>query len=259
MIGGICGDVIGSRLEFGHKTISPEFELLTEKNTFTDDTVFLIAMMDCVKNYSKNYKGYLINWCEKYPQVGYGANFETWLKSETKESYGSKGNGCLVRIIPMACLFKGEINKLDKEVEKIINFTHDSDDSFRWSKAVARTIYLARRGYSAGKILKDVEEVLDGIEFRNIYNITNKRSELAKDIAPYAIITGLMAESFESGIRDIVCRNIDNDTGAAIVGAIMEARGIVPDKSLKNKIMKILPDEMKQVVREFYRSGEWKL
>ena len=53
MIGGICGDIIGSRLEFGHKTISPEFELLTEKNTFTDDTVFLIAMMDCARNIPK--------------------------------------------------------------------------------------------------------------------------------------------------------------------------------------------------------------
>lgn len=255
MIGGICGDVIGSRLEFGYDTIPKDFKLLTNENTFTDDTVFLISMMDCVINHSINYQDYLTKWCEKYRGVGYGSNFEYWLKSNIKESYNSKGNGCLIRVIPIAYSWNGSLEELDKKVEKVINFTHNSDDGYRWSKAIARTIYLAKRGYSAGKILKNVEIVLDNIKFSNILDMKNIRSELAKDMAPYAIITGLTATDYEDGVRDIIYRNIDNDTGAAIVGAILEARGIMPKDDIKNRIMEILPNDMKNIIENFYKEG----
>ena len=253
MIGGICGDVIGSRLEFGHNVIPKNFELLTEKNTFTDDTVFLISMMDCITNCSEDYQGYLIKWCQKYKDVGYGANFEHWLKSDVKESYNSKGNGCLIRVIPIAYLWEDSIEELDIEVEKIIGFTHNSEDAYKWGKAIARTIYLARQKCPVGKILTNIETILGDVKFSKIFDIRNVRSELAKDIAPYAIITGLTAKSYEDGVRDIIYRNIDNDTGAAIVGAILEARGIMPKDDIKNKIMEILPNEMKNVIENFYK------
>lgn len=253
MIGGICGDVIGSRLEFGHNIISEDFKLLTENNTFTDDTVFLVSMMDCIINHSTNYQAYLIKWCKKYKDVGYGANFEYWLKSDVKESYKSKGNGCLIRVIPIAYHWSSSIEELDKEVERVVGFTHNSEDSYEWSKAIARTIYLTKRGYPAGKILKNVETVLDNIKFSNIVDIKGIRSELAKDIAPYAIITGLTAKSYEDGVRDIIYRNIDNDTGAAIVGAILEAREFMPKDNIKNRIMEILPNDMKNIIEKFYK------
>lgn len=255
MIGGICGDVIGSRLEFGYNIIPEDFKLLTENNTFTDDTVFLISMMDCVINHSINHQAYLIKWCKKYKDVGYGANFEHWLKSDVKESYKSKGNGCLIRVIPIAYYWKDSIEELDKEVERVIGFTHNSEDSYKWSKAIARTIYLTKREYPAGKILKNVETVLDNIKFSNIVDIKGIRSELAKDIAPYAIITGLTAKSYEDGVRDIIYRNIDNDTGAAIVGAILEARGLKLNEDIKRKIIETLPNEMISVIKKFYKEG----
>lgn len=253
MIGGICGDVIGSRLEFGHNIILEDFKLLTENNTFTDDTVFLVSMMDCIINHSTSYQAYLIKWCKKYKDVGYGANFEYWLKSDVKESYNSKGNGCLIRVIPIAYLWKRSIEELDIEVEKIIGFTHNSEDAYKWSKAIARTIYLARQKCPVGKILKNIETILGDVKFSKIFDIRNVRSELAKDIAPYAIITGLTAKDYENGVRDIIYRNIDNDTGAAIVGAILEARGFLPDEKVKEKIMAILPNEMKNVIENFYK------
>lgn len=255
MIGGICGDVIGSRLEFGHNIISEDFKLLTENNTFTDDTVFLVSMMDCIINHSTNYQSYLIKWCKKYKDVGYGANFEYWLKSDVKESYNSKGNGCLIRVIPIAYLWKHSIEELDIEVKKIIGFTHNSEDAYKWSKAIARTIYLVRQKCPVGKILKNIETILGDVKFSKIFDIRNVRSELAKDIAPYAIITGLTATDYENGVRDIIYRNIDNDTGASIVGAILEARGFFPDEKVKEKIMAILPNEMKNVIENFYKEG----
>ena len=253
MVGGICGDVIGSRLEFGYNVIQENFELLTDKNTFTDDTVFLISMMDCIINRSENYQKYLIKWCQKYKNVGYGANFENWLKSDMRKPYNSKGNGCLIRVIPIAYSWKYSIEELDSEVEKIIGFTHNSEDGYKWSKAVARVIYLAKQKCPVGKILKNIETILGDIKFSKIFDIKNIRSELAKDIAPYAIITGLTAKSYESGVRGIIYRNIDNDTGAAIVGAILETRGFLPDEKVEEKIMTILPNEMKNVIENFYK------
>ena len=103
------------------------------------------------------------------------------------------------------------------------------------------------------KILKNIETILGDVKFCKIFDIRNVRSELAKDMAPYAIITGLTAKGYESGVRDIIHRNIDNDTGAAIVGAILEARGFLPDENIKEKVMAILPNEMKNVIENFYK------
>jgi len=49
MIGAILGDIIGSRFEF-RPTLNENFELLTPKNTFTDDTILMIAVADALIN-----------------------------------------------------------------------------------------------------------------------------------------------------------------------------------------------------------------
>ena len=54
MIGAIIGDIVGSRFEFwGIKT--KEFELFTNKNNYTDDTVLTLAIgkafLECQGNY----------------------------------------------------------------------------------------------------------------------------------------------------------------------------------------------------------------
>lgn len=49
MIGAILGDITGSRFEF-RPTLNENFELLTPKNTFTDDTILMIAVADALIN-----------------------------------------------------------------------------------------------------------------------------------------------------------------------------------------------------------------
>ncbi len=49
MIGTILGDIIGSGFEF-RPTLNENFELPTPKNTFTDDTILMIAVADALIN-----------------------------------------------------------------------------------------------------------------------------------------------------------------------------------------------------------------
>lgn len=255
MISGICGDFIGSKWEFNKEKIPLNFKLIDlDKQNITDETIFFIAMMDCINNQSNNYKKYLIKWCKKYPNRGYGSRFTSWLYSYDQKDYQSKGNGCLTRIAPIAYKFKGTTEELDSEVIKAINFTHGTEEGIKWAKAIARTIYMAKRNIEPVKILKNIEkEVLTNEKFCDIIDLKGYRSELAKDAAPYCIIAGLMNESFENGIREVIYRGIDADSLAAITGCILEARGIYPKQDIIETIFKQLPEEMKEVIKKFYK------
>ena len=47
MLGAIIGDIVGSRWEFD-PTNDYDFEMFSEKNSFTDDTVCTIAVADAI-------------------------------------------------------------------------------------------------------------------------------------------------------------------------------------------------------------------
>ena len=47
MLGAIIGDIVGSRWEF-NPTNDYDFEMFSEKNSFTDDTVCTIAVADAI-------------------------------------------------------------------------------------------------------------------------------------------------------------------------------------------------------------------
>lgn len=66
MLGAIIGDIIGSRWEF-NPTNDYNFELFSDKNSFTDDTICTIAVADALLNNSDDYGSYIHKWCRKYP------------------------------------------------------------------------------------------------------------------------------------------------------------------------------------------------
>lgn len=129
MLGGIIGDIVGSRFEFANiKT--KEFELFGEGCNFTDDTVMTIAtamaILDNTFNYtgekfsdnpvlnaaaarnihkkSFNFKDYYIVFGRKYPKPmgDYGPSFKYWLRGGTNyEPYESCGNGSAMRVSPV--------------------------------------------------------------------------------------------------------------------------------------------------------------
>ena len=87
MLGAVIGDIVGSRFEWNNiKT--KEFEFLTYKCFFTDDTVMSLAIakaiMESKKDYSdlsKNTVKYMQEIGRRYPDSGYGVGFNNWLNS----------------------------------------------------------------------------------------------------------------------------------------------------------------------------------
>lgn len=129
MLGGIIGDIVGSRFEFDNiKT--KDFELFGKGCSFTDDTVLTVAtakaILEACLNYqgenyadspvlnaatarnilkkSFNFKDYYIEFGRRYPNpIGdYGPGFNHWLRGGTNYApYGSCGNGSAMRVSPV--------------------------------------------------------------------------------------------------------------------------------------------------------------
>lgn len=63
MLGAIIGDIIGSRWEFS-PTNDYHFELFSDENDYTDDTVCTIAVADAILQH-KDYGSTLHQWCRR--------------------------------------------------------------------------------------------------------------------------------------------------------------------------------------------------
>ena len=112
IIGAILGDIAGSQYEFG-RPIDLDWKnckLFTDRCYFTDDTVMTLAAKLAILN-NKSFADSYREWGRKYPNAGYGNNFETWLRYDDKTAYGSFGNGSAMR-----CSYIGEHFNTEKEV-----------------------------------------------------------------------------------------------------------------------------------------------
>lgn len=99
MLGAIIGDIVGSRWEF-NPTNDYHFELFSDKNGFTDDTICTIAVADAILHDSDDYGKYIHEWCRMYPNPkgAYGGRFSGWVHSNIPQPYGSFGNGSAMRV-----------------------------------------------------------------------------------------------------------------------------------------------------------------
>ena len=65
MLGAIIGDIVGSRWEFA-PTNDYNFELFSDKNEFTDDTICTVAVADALLK-GKDSGQSIHEWCRRYP------------------------------------------------------------------------------------------------------------------------------------------------------------------------------------------------
>jgi ADP-ribosylglycohydrolase len=191
------------------------------------------------------------SWGRKYWAIGgWGKLFALWLASPNPEPYGSYGNGAAMRIAAVGWVAQSE-NELIQLATQFTEVTHNHPDGITAAIATALAVYYARIGHSSDAISQALSPYyqLDFTiaEIRDSY----KRTEVAKDSVPQAIVCALEASSFEDAIRKAVSLNGDTDTQAAIAGAIAEARFGMPD-DIVNTVRGFLNDEMKLIVDEFY-------
>lgn len=153
MIGAIIGDIVGSRFEWDNHR-SKDFDLLTHKCFFTDDSVMSLAVCDALMKCQGDYSDLgeqairsMQSVGRSYPHCGYGGSFQRWMYSDNPESYNSYGNGAAMRV--SGCGYVGrtidEVKQLSRSVTEV---THNHPEGIKGAEATAVAVFLARTGKS---------------------------------------------------------------------------------------------------------------
>lgn len=252
MLGAIIGDILGSTYE-KNPIKTKTFEWNFDELFFTDDTVLTVATAYAIMNdvpYAESYKLFY----NKYPFAGYGKNFEKWALSESYEPYGSWGNGSAMRVSPVALAYNNLTNIL-RQAKKSAEVTHNHPDGIKGAKAMAHSIFLARKGF-------DKQQIKDEIEKNYNYDLSltveyyrenaNPRDISCQATVPQALVAFLESTDFEDAIRNAISIGVDSDTIAAISGSVAEVYyGFIPGE-LKEKCLNKLDEYLMSILNEFY-------
>lgn len=255
MIGAIIGDIVGSRWEF-NPTNKYDFEWLSKENGYTDDTICTVAVADALLH-DKGFGESILDWCNRYPNPmgGYGGRFAQWVHSENPQPYSSFGNGSAMRVSPVAHWYHTIDEVLDAAAATALP-SHNHDEGIKGAQTVALAIFKARQfGSDAPEHIDDILE--ECVQFSNYdinirkEDVINRFDETCQGTVPVALWIIGLSDSFEDAVRKAVSLGADADTLGAIVGSIAEAIWGIPTE-IKQDVMEYLPDEMKQVISEFY-------
>lgn len=259
MLGAIIGDIVGSRWEF-NPTNNYQFELFSDKNSFTDDTICTVAVADAILR-NKDYGETIHDWCRRYPHPmgGYGGRFAKWVMSDNPQPYGSFGNGAAMRVSPIAWARLNAGGMLF-EAEMIAACTHNHPEGIKGAQTVALAIHLCdelrrlKPDFTQEDIRKQLERCVSFSGYNiniNRADVENRFDETCQGTVPVALWIITESTGFEDAIRQAVSLGADADTLGAIVGSIAEALWDIPE-NIARKALSYLPEEMKRVVAEFY-------
>lgn len=256
MIGAIIGDIVGSRFEWAnHK--STDFELFTEKCSFTDDTAMTLAIAKAILESHGDWSMLGANSVKcmreigkKYPNCGYGSRFRSWLCARNPEPYNSFGNGAAMRVSPVAyaARSKEECIMLSDEVTKV---SHNHPEGIKGARAAAVATRTALHGMDKNQIRELIEREYYMLDF----TIDEIRPHYRFDATcqgsvPQAIEAFLESTGFEDAIRLAVSVGGDSDTIAAITGGIAGAYYGVPN-DIKARALTYLPSDLLDILEAF--------
>ena len=170
ILGAICGDIVGSPFEFS-PIKTKEFEFISDKSEFTDDTVMTIVNMLWLLEITETketdetvIKDKLIDLMHSigvnYPNCGYGGHFYGWLVTKNREPYYSWGNGSGMRVSPVGWMFD-TLDDVMKYAKISAEVTHNHPEGIKGAQAIASCVYLARQGKTKSEIKKFVEETFE--------------------------------------------------------------------------------------------------
>jgi ADP-ribosyl-[dinitrogen reductase] hydrolase len=250
ILGAIIGDVIGSVFEWNNVK-STDFELFSKATDFTDDSVLTFATMDSILNgidYSKSYQEY----GRRFPNRGYGGNFQYWIHEPDPQPYNSWGNGSAMRVSPVGWAYN-TLEEVLHEAERSAAVTHNHPEGIKGAQAVASAVFLARQGSSKAEIKKfikdkfayDLERQLEVIRKTYVFDVSCQGS------VPEAIIAFLESKDFEDAIRLAISIGGDSDTIACITGGIAEAFYKEIPEFIIDNTLKTIPSKMIDLVEKF--------
>lgn len=256
MIGAIIGDIVGSRFEWDNHR-SKDFEFLTYKCFFTDDSVMSLAiceaLMICKHDFS-DLSDQAIKSMQvigrPYPSSGYGGMFYKWIYSDSPEPYYSFGNGAAMRV--SACGYvAASIEEAKLLSHKVTAVTHNHPEGIKGAEAIAVAVFLARSGKNILEIRDYIDKhyypmnfTLDGI--RETYQF----NETCQETVPQALVAFFESFNFEDAIRNAVSIGGDSDTLAAITGGVAEAYYGVPTH-IRKYALTFLDERLLKILLEF--------
>jgi len=252
MLGAIAGDIIGSVYEINNiKT--KEFPLFNPECRFTDDTVLTVAVADVLLN-NGNYTEQFKNYCRRYPNAGYGANFGHWAMSDRTEPYNSWGNGSAMRVSAIGFAFN-DLNSVLSEAKQSAEVTHNHPEGIKGAQATAIAIFLARtkkdkkliKSYIENTFGYDLDFSLDQIRPNYDFDVSCQGS------VPQAIVAFLESTDFEDAIRNAISIGGDSDTIACITGGIAQAFYEGVPNAIAQQALSILDEPLRQMIEAFNR------
>ena len=262
MLGAIIGDITGSRFEFDRGGKTKDFELFTNEDGFTDDTVMTIAVADGLMKAGLDsdedtVKEYLVKsmqkWGRRYPYAGYGAKFIHWVFSDNPEPYNSYGNGSAMRVSSVGWLYPTlertlEVARWSAEV------SHNHIEGIKGAECTAAVIYLGRTGKSKDKIKEYVLSHYDYDLSESLEELRNRHEhvETCMDSLPKALVSFFEGDSYEDVIRNAISLGGDTDTLGAIAGAMAEGYYGIPE-TIKYECYGYITEDMMEVIDDFYK------
>ena len=264
IIGGICGDVLGSKYESSKKEkIRAEAKALAGQTikkvyadmSYTDDTILSLAIAKWLMTSPTHDKEVLIDlfkhFATRYKYKNYGGKFKDWVKSDSREPYGAHTNGCAMRVSPVAWYAQSleECLALAKTTAEV---THNSEEGIRGAQAIAAAVYLNRTGKSKADIKSYIEQTFG-------YNLNRTTDEIRPDYpfettcdksVPESIICFLEGTDYMDTVVRAISLGGDTDTMACMAGNIAAATMPVPE-DIARGCYETLPLELREILDEW--------
>lgn len=259
MLGAIIGDIVGSRWEF-NPTNDYNFQLFSDENGFTDDTICTVAVADAILR-DRGFGECIHEWCRRHPRPmgGYGGRFAQWVRSSHPQPYNSFGNGAAMRVSPIVWAHPNLSEALSM-AEECARCTHDHPEGIKGAQTTVMAIHygIEARAHHQPVSQEQIRSILDEcvrfsgyqIDIRK-EDVVNRFDETCQGTVPVALWIIGQSTSFEDAIRRAVSLGADADTLGAIVGSIAEAIWGIPEQ-MQLKVLEYLPDDMKSIVLRFY-------
>lgn len=256
MIGAIIGDIVGSRFEWNNHR-SKDFEFLTYKCFFTDDSIMSLAVCEALMNCKDDYSDLsdqAVEWMQKigrpYPDCGYGGMFRKWMYSDSPKPYNSYGNGAAMRV--SACGYvANSIEETKLLSQKVTAVTHNHPEGIKGAEATAVAVYMAR----SGKNILEIRDYIDKHYYSMNFSLDSIRetyqfNETCQETVPQALVAFFESSNFEDAIRNAISIGGDSDTLAAITGGVAEAYYGVPTLIRKHTLT-FLDERLLKILLEF--------
>ena len=261
IIGGICGDVLGSKYELEKdkakvKSVTARnFKKVLMSMCYSDDTILSMAVAKWLMTSPQHDKETLIDlfkhFATRYKHKTYGRMFREWVISDSREPYGAPTNGCAMRVSPVAWYAQSleECLALAKTTAEV---THNSKEGIRGAQAIAAAVYLSRTGKSKSEIKSYIEKTFG-------YDLNRTTDEIRPNYpfettcdksVPESIICFLEGTDYMDTVVRAISLGGDTDTMACMAGNIAAATMPVPE-DIARGCYETLPLELREILDEW--------